>query len=540
MGESFILIIHEALYFGSSLDHSLVNPNQLRAHGLIVHDNPYKPDPERSMGIMITDHKKLPFRSDGSTIYFTTWFPSEEELDTFQHVVLTSDLPWDPHALIMPYGDHAEQGSNNDRFIQRMTSDIALNSNRDHERYESDIIAYSFMGNTEQLFCERMIQSVRVNERRNILELQSTTQHSQFTPEHVAKIFGVGFGTAQNILATTTQKGIRHSVMPLNRRYRVDHIHLNLRHLAGTWTMDHLESKYMSIRQHTGAIVFTDGNLVMVYPTKTKNDDDCTESLRRMTDDVGIPANLKSDMAATFVGHNTDFQTLVRKLQINMMHSEPYRHNQLQSVDVAMRELKRKWRYKMQKRNVPRRLWCFGLEHQARLMNFIPRGRNERTGYEIVTGRTPDISEYLDFDFYDLVWYWRTAHPSLSEHDRELARWMGVAHRVGSDMCYWLMPVSGVPVVNTTVQHVTSEDLRNVDIQAQVDDFNTRLHQRLEDTNFVLPGNDIDYYPTDQYTIDLENGDPENGDADDEGQPEADTIDDYDTLVGATFLLDAT
>ena len=28
-GESFILIINEALYFGSSMDHSLVNPNQI-------------------------------------------------------------------------------------------------------------------------------------------------------------------------------------------------------------------------------------------------------------------------------------------------------------------------------------------------------------------------------------------------------------------------------------------------------------------------------------------------------------------------------
>ena len=75
--------------------------------------------------------------------------------------------------------------------------------------------------------------------------------------------------------------------------------------------MDHLESKYISIRQHTGAIVITNGNLVMVYPTKTKNDDDSTESLRQFTDEVGIPANLKSDMAAAFVGHNTDFQRLV-------------------------------------------------------------------------------------------------------------------------------------------------------------------------------------------------------------------------------------
>jgi hypothetical protein len=90
----------------------------------------------------------------------------------------------------------------------------------------------------------------------------------------------------------------------------------------------------------------------------------------------------------------------------------------------------------------------FGLEHQARLMHFIPRGHHEQSGYKMIKGESLDISEYLDFNFYDLVWYWRQPSPSLSEHDQELARWMGVAHRVGSDMCYWLMLVSGIPVVN--------------------------------------------------------------------------------------------
>jgi hypothetical protein len=100
------------------------------------------------------------------------------------------------------------------------------------------------------------------------------------------------------------------------------------------------------------------------------------------------------------------------------------------------------------------------------------------------------------------------------------------------------MPVSGKPIVNTTVQHVTAEDLRNADIAARVEDFNENLTRRLDDTNFVLPGNDIDYYyPHDEYSIDYENGDPQNGDLD-EGQPEADSVDDYDRLVGATFLLD--
>jgi hypothetical protein len=72
--------------------------------------------------------------------------------------------------------------------------------------------------------------------------------------------------------------------------------------------MDHVEAKFKSIRSHTGSIIFTNGNIVMVYPTHTKNDSDSTESLRRLTEDLGIPANLKSDMAASFVGQHTDFQ----------------------------------------------------------------------------------------------------------------------------------------------------------------------------------------------------------------------------------------
>ena len=109
-------------------------------------------------------------------------------------------------------------------------------------------------------------------------------------------------------------------------------------------------------------------------------------------------------------------------------------------------------------------------------MPFILQGRHEQSGYEMITGKTPDILEYFDFDFYDLVWYWLWLNPFLSEHVCELARWMGIAHRVGLDMCYWLMPVSGVPVVNSSVQHITADKLRNPEIMHQIDDFNTRLN----------------------------------------------------------------
>ena len=503
------------------MNHSLINPNQLRHFGIEVCDNPYETDPRRAMGITIPDgNEKLPFLSQGSTIFFTSRYPTDEEMDTYPHIVITSDQQWDPQRLVMPGGLDESGLSTTDRTIQQIRSNVSHNVNRHHHMYETDCITHSIDGNTEQLLMERMINSVHISEPRRSEELVSKTRHSKFTPEHVATLFGCNIGMAKDILACTTQAGVRHAVLPLSRRYRVDHIHLHHTYLAGNWTMDHVESKYKSIRGHTGSIVFSNGNIVVAYPTLTKNDADCTESLRRLTEDLGIPANLKSDMAASFTGQHTDFQRLIRKLGINMTFSEPHRHNQLQQIDVAIRDLKRRWRNKMITRNVPNRLWCFGIEHQARMMQFIPRGRYERSGYEMITGKTPDISEYLDFDFYDLVWYWRAPHPSMAENTRELARWMGVAHRVGSDMCYWLMPVSGIPVVNSTVQHVTAEDMRDPDINARIEDFNTKLAERLDDTNFVLGGEDIDHwYPHDVYEIPIkDDAENENGDT---GDPSA-------------------
>lgn len=175
-------------------------------------------------------------------------------------------------------------------------------------------------------------------------------------------------------------------------------------------------------------------------------------------------------------------------------------------------------------------------------MQFIPRGRDGRSGYERITGQTPDISEFCDFDFYDLVWYWPHSHPSTAERSKEIARWVGVAHRIGSDMCYWLIPVSGTLIADTTVQHVTTEDLKNPDVKRQVDTFNKRFEERLNDDNFHLPANDYDFYLDDLYD-DTAYGDASNTPTDEEykmpeDRPEADDVDSYDKFIGATFLID--
>ena len=44
-GTAYLLIFHESLLMGDKLDHTLVNPNQLRAYGVSVQDNPFDAKP---------------------------------------------------------------------------------------------------------------------------------------------------------------------------------------------------------------------------------------------------------------------------------------------------------------------------------------------------------------------------------------------------------------------------------------------------------------------------------------------------------------
>ena len=67
-------------------------------------------------------------------------------------------------------------------------------------------------------------------------------------------------------------------------------------------------------------------------------------------------------------------------------------------------------------------------------------------------GETIDILEYLDFGFYDEVWFKDNAGLSPSEP----GRWLGVSHQTGRLMCYHILTQRGTVVSRSTVQRVTA------------------------------------------------------------------------------------
>ena len=74
-----------------------------------------------------------------------------------------------------------------------------------------------------------------------------------------------------------------------------------------------------------------------------------------------------------------------------------------------------------------------------------------RTSLELMTGETPDISDYLGFVWYDRVWFKEDA--GLGE--TQIISFLGPLHKVVSLIVYWILPASGIPVLRKTVQCVT-------------------------------------------------------------------------------------
>ena len=52
----------------------------------------------------------------------------------------------------------------------------------------------------------------------------------------------------------------------------------------------------------------------------------------------------------------------------------------------------------------------------------------------------PLISQWQNFEFYNLVWYWDERKADMADDPKKIRWWLGIAHRVGSDVTTGYLP----------------------------------------------------------------------------------------------------
>jgi hypothetical protein len=134
----------------------------------------------------------------------------------------------------------------------------------------------------------------------------------------------------------------------------------------------------------------------------------------------------------------------------------------------------------MIRKRVPQKLWDYGIRWTTQVMQRTSTQAGGLQGacpLEEVTGETANISEYLDFGFYDHVSFKEYAGLGVTS----IGRWLGVSHRVGGLMSYWVLTIRGTVISRTTVQRVTNLEKETDEVKSAVIEFDSEISCRFKE-----------------------------------------------------------
>jgi len=138
---------------------------------------------------------------------------------------------------------------------------------------------------------------------------------------------------------------------------------------------------------------------------KTKGD--AGDKLNTFISNVGIPLGLITDGAKE---ENLGKWEEVRKKYLLPQRNTVPESSWQNHAEREIGEVKNHYRRLMDRKRVPETLWDFGITYTTDIRQMIaPPTLDNRSAYEILTGNTPDISDFLDFEFYQWVKYYEPA-----------------------------------------------------------------------------------------------------------------------------------
>ena len=141
-------------------------------------------------------------------------------------------------------------------------------------------------------------------------------------------------------------------------------------------------------------------------------------------------------------------------------------------------EIRRKWYRTMIRKQVPKVLWDYGMIWVSEIMSRTYSAAGNLNGsipIQGVMGETEDISEYLDFGFYDRIWYKDNAGLGPAQ----AGRWLGVSSRTGRLMTYHVLTSIGRVVSRSTVQRVPHLELQTDAVKKVFDDLDVNISNKL-------------------------------------------------------------
>ena len=511
-GETIILKFGQGLWFGDRMEHSLINPNQCRSYGIRVCDDPT--DEYRKLGMELSDDYVVPFLMKGTTCYFESRSPDLSEIETCRTFLVSDPDTWDPTSELFRIsavgrGPMSVSVSN---LSASNLCDLCL-----YEFYDFDYL-----------------------QKSDIAQIRTSKRHHGVDANLLSLKWGIGLEKARNTIKYTTQMNVRSALLPLTRRYRTDLLSQRLKRLNTRFYTDTMFSKIgTSLRGNTCTQIFTDGNgAVFAYPMRSKAQ--AGDKLLSLIQQVGIPNELHRD-GAPEMGGNSKFNKICQEHRIRSSYTEPHSPWQNKCENI-IGVISKKLKARRARRRIPKCIWDYHIVWEAQVYTRTVH-KNNHTSLEALTGDTTDISEWIEFEFYDLCLYWDNRDGDTRP---SIGRWLGPSHHIGSALCYYILTEKATVVSRTSVQHITKEEFETSEMKVRVAAYHESLDKYIDAESEYTNGPDGDDFVKDDEELPV--GYEENGDYfGSEDAPDIDDIidnenertqsDSYDKYIGTEIVL---
>ena len=144
-------------------------------------------------------------------------------------------------------------------------------------------------------------------------------------------------------------------------------------------------------------------------------------TLDRINWDVRVVNEIFMDNAPEKTGYNTEMHRLEILERMEVQTSEPYSPWQNKAESI-IKIIKGKSKRRIFQRNISKRIWDLDMVWEAEIYSRTA-GKDGRPSLENLTGDTIYISEWLEFEFYELVWF---GNKHSDNTKPMLVRWLGV------------------------------------------------------------------------------------------------------------------
>ena len=223
------------------------------------------------------------------------------------------------------------------------------------------------------------------------------------------------------------------------RRHRMSlYPFMNRTHLNETVATDTFFSSVPGIGGTTCAQVFYGlvSHYINIFPMRTESN--ALQALQDFMRYEGLPLTIRSDNSRT-QRYNRAWVELLRTYLIPAEFSEP--HNQQQNpVEMrAIKWLKENIQVIQRRTGAPMQVWGYIAKYVADIHNITAdETLGWKTPHFVRKGAMPDISPYIQFTFYEEVYYLDTQEKFPNSKELK-GWWIGVAHHVGDHMCFEIL-----------------------------------------------------------------------------------------------------